>query len=156
MSRMYTVVFDNVAVTAAQDLFELVPAANKPIAIAGLFISQSTETGDAQEEFLRLRIIRGHTTSGSGGTAPTPASNLPGAAAASFTAEANNTTVATGGTPTTHHIETFNVRVGYPQWWPDGAWIWCTAAQNRIVVNMPSTPADSVSMSGTIYVLEGG
>ncbi len=67
MGRVYSVNFENVAVTALQDLFEISPADDKPVRILGLFLSQSTELGDAAEEMLRIQVIRGHNTGGSGG-----------------------------------------------------------------------------------------
>ena len=67
--RIYTVEFEGTAVTAAVDFFELTPADDKPIEILGLFLSQSSDAGDAADELLRYRVIRGHTTSGSGGAA---------------------------------------------------------------------------------------
>ena len=64
MSRIYAVPFENIAVTAAQDFFDIAPADDKICVIHGCWISQSTEVGDAQEEFLRIKIIRGLATLG--------------------------------------------------------------------------------------------
>src|SRR5215218_4366780 len=98
MSRQYTVEFEGTAVTTAVDLWELDAAAEKPIEVIGWFISQSTELGDAQEEQIRYRWVRGNTTSGSGGTATTPRPCDLDAPAAGFVAEACNTTAASAGT----------------------------------------------------------
>jgi hypothetical protein len=70
--RVYTVTFQAVAITVSQDLFEITPADDKPVQFLGLFLAQNTDVGDAQDEILRWSCIRGHTTSGSGGSAPTP------------------------------------------------------------------------------------
>lgn len=59
MRGVYTVIFENVSVSAAQDLFELLAADDKPLAVVGLMISQISDVGDAAEEMLRLEIIRG-------------------------------------------------------------------------------------------------
>ena len=77
MARIYTVQFDNVSVSAAQDLFEITPADDKPVDIVGLFLSQTgvADVGDAAEELLPVQIIRGFTTSGSAGSAPRTASS---------------------------------------------------------------------------------
>lgn len=158
MSRLYSINFENVAVTAAQDFFDIAPATNKPIVLHGCWISQSTEVGDAQEEFLRLKIIYGLATVGSGGGAFTPVPLNPADTAAGMTARINDTTVAVVGAGTTSVIwaESFNERVG---------WVWLptpemrpviTAAQTRVVVTMLSTPADSVTMNGTLIVEELG
>src|SRR5689334_2124266 len=113
MARAYSVQFEAVAVSAAVDFFELTPADDKPVKIIGLFLSQSSDAGDAQDELLRYQVIRGHTTSGSGGASPTPVPlGSSAGAAAGFAAETNNTTIASSGTTTLLHSDTFNVRAG--------------------------------------------
>ena len=156
MGRMYTVQFENVAVTVAQDFFMLVPATNQPCIIHAIFITQSTETGDAQEEMLRVQIIRGLATIGSGGSAPTPQLVNENDGAAAFTARANDTTPAVvgGGTTEVLHSEYFNVRTGWvymptPEMRP-----LFSAAKTRLVVTLKANPADSVTMNGTIYIEE--
>lgn len=156
LGRTYTVVFGAVSVAAAQDFFELTPAANKPIEIVGITIDQTgtADVGDANEELLRVQIIRGFTTSGSGGTAPTPAAlNSSVTAAAGFAAEVNNTTVATTGTTVTLYEGAFNVRTGLLLWFPEGLEPGCTATNTRIVVRT-TAPADAITLSGTIFVRE--
>lgn len=154
--RIYTVNFAAVSVTAAQDFFELTPADNKPVEIVGLFLTQvgNSDVGDAQEELLRFSICRGYTTSGSGGSAPTPVPVKTPDSAAGFTAEVNNTTVATTGTAVVVHEEAFNVRSGYANWWPDGAEPFCSQANTTIVVRLNAAPADAITLSGTLYVRE--
>lgn len=151
--RTYSVIFSAVAVTAAQDLFEITPADDKPVNILGLFIGQSSDAGDAQDELLQVSIIRGFTTSGSGGSAPTPAPLDNIDTAAGFTAEVNNTTVANTGTSVTLHTDTFNVRAGYQIWFPPECYPRATQANTTIVVRI-TAPADSLTMSGTLYVQE--
>lgn len=152
--RVYTVSFENVAVTAAQDFFEITPAANHPIVLVGITIDQFSDLGDAQEEALRFKVIRGHTTSGSGGSAATPRPLDPGDAAASFTAEVNNTTIASAGTTVDLHAGSFNIRTGLMLWWPPESTPVANAGQTTIVVRLMAAPADSLSMSGTLYVAE--
>lgn len=159
MPRLYTAHFENATITAAGgdwDLFELTPADDKPIEICGLFLSVVSELGEAQEEWIRLQVIRGYTTSGSTPlTTPTPAPLNPGDAAAGFTVECNNSTVASSGTPVPLHSEGFNVRAGY-QWGPvpDGFGWQASQANTLIVVRQVAAVTDDVSMSGTIYVRE--
>ncbi len=139
--RVYAVTFSAVAVSAAQDLFELTPADDKPIEIVGI------ELG------LQISIIRGNATSGSGGSAPTPAPLNPNDTAAGFTAEVNNTTVASAGTAVTLATTCWNVRAGYIQWWPEG--MRPSASQGNTLIRVTQTaPADAVTMSGTLYVRE--
>lgn len=157
MSRMYSVVFSAVSVAAAQDLFELTPADDKPIAIHAIYLSNvggTADAGDAAEEFLRADIIRGFTTSGSGGTAPTAGALDPADAAAGCTAEVNNTTVATTGTTVTLHSDGFNSRVGWvyvptPECRPKAS-----QANTTIVVRLTTAPADAILFSGTLYFEE--
>lgn len=149
----YSVTFSAVAVTAAQDLFEITPADDKPVEIVGIELGQTSDAGDAQDELLQISIIRGHTTSGLGGTAPTPVPVGPNSAAAGFTAEVNNTTIASVGTTTTLHTGAWNVRAGYINWFPPEARPAATQANTTIVVRQ-TAPADSITMSGTLWVRE--
>jgi hypothetical protein len=151
--RLYTVVFSAVAVSAAQDLFEITPADDKPVEIVGIELGQSSDAGDAQDESLQISIIRGFTTSGSGGTAPTPAVLIPANTAAGFTAEVNNTTLANTGTTATLHTGCWNVRAGYINWFPEGARPTATQSNTTMVVRQ-TAPADAITMSGTLYVRE--
>lgn len=153
IGRVYSVTFSAVAVTAAQDLFEITPADDKPVEIVGIELGQSSDAGDAADELLQISIIRGHTTSGSGGSAPTPTPLNPNDTAAGFTAEVNNTTIASTGTTTTLQTGCWNVRAGYINWFPEGARP--TAGQgNTTIVVRQTAPADSLTMSGTLYVRE--
>lgn len=154
MQRMYSLVFSAVAVTAAQDLFELVPATGKPIAIHEIRIGQTSDAADAQDELLQVSIIRGHTTSGSGGTATLTPANLSENSGATgiTTAEINNTTVASAGTAVTLVTDAFNVRSGWlyvptPECRP------VIGAGTRVVVRI-TAPSDSLTMSGTIIYEE--
>jgi hypothetical protein len=158
MSRLYTVVFGAVSVSAAQDLFEITPADDKPVEIVGLSLCQTgnSDVGDAAEECLRFSIVRGHTVSGSGGSAPTPVVIKPNDTAAGFTAEVNNTTIANTGTTTIIHEDSFNVRAGYLNWWPPGAEPTANQGNTTIVVRLNSAPADAITLSGTLYVREVG
>ena len=52
IGRKYTLSFEAVAVTAAQDLFELVAASGKPIDILSIRIGQSSDAGDASDMHL--------------------------------------------------------------------------------------------------------
>jgi hypothetical protein len=154
---MYAVSFEYVAVTAAVDLFELTPADDKPVAIHGIFLSQSSDVGDTAEEMLRVAILRGHTTSGSGGSAATPVPlNSSADTAAGATAETNNTTIASAGTAVTLHSEAFNIRAGWqfiptPEMRPGAS-----QANTTLVVRLMAAPADELRMSGTLIFEEAG
>jgi hypothetical protein len=160
--RVYSVIFDNVAVTVASDFFELNPAADKPIRLLALDIGQTNRVGDANEDMLRWSVVTmsgGTLTSGSGGTAPTPNPLNPGDAAAGFTAEVNNTTVATtSGTAVTKHASTFNTRVGL-LWVPPPECLALaidSAGTGALLVRLLEAPSASTTFSGTAYIEELG
>lgn len=154
--RVYSVVFQAVAITASQDLFELTPADDKPVRLLGIFLAQNTDVGDAQDEILRWSVIRGHTTGGSGGTAPTPRPVSRSDAAAGFAAEVNNTTKATVGTTHVLHADGFNVRSGLQHWWTPETCPEASQADTTILVRLETAPADSITFDGTLYVGELG
>ena len=74
MGRIYVGHFEDVAVTAAQDLFELLAPSTAALAIHKWTLFQTTDVGDAAEEILELETVRGDgsVTSGSGGSTVTP------------------------------------------------------------------------------------
>lgn len=152
--RVYTVEFESTAEAVQVDFFELTPADDLPLEIFGLFLSQTSEVGDAQDEMIRYRVIRGNATSGSGGGTPTPQPVDPKEQAASFSAKSLNTTIASTGTPVNLHSGAFNVRSGEQIWLPEGAGWRATQANTLLVVRLMAAPADSVSFSGTCYVRE--
>lgn len=154
--RIYTVSFTAVAVTTAVDVFELTPADDKPIEVIGFFLGQSSDAGDAQDEMLGYRVIRGHTVSGSGGTTPTPRPLNRTDTAAGFTVDANNTTAANTGSTVDLHCDTFNVRAGEKVWLPEGCEWQAAQGDTTLVIRLITTPADSLTMSGTVYVREQG
>ena len=62
MSRIYTVIFDNVSVTAAgtdQDFFSIVPGDDQPCGIIGIHIGNASLVGDGSEDMIRWSIVRG-------------------------------------------------------------------------------------------------
>lgn len=154
MARVYSVSFENVTVSAAQDFFEISPADDHPVVLLGLTIDQFSDTGDAAEEILRFKVIRGHATSGSGGSAATPRPMDPGDAAAGFAAEVNNTTIASAGTAVDLHAGAFNIRSGLALFWPPEMTPVANQGNATIVVRLMANPADALSMSGTLYIAE--
>lgn len=154
--RIYTVSFSAVAITVAVDLFEITPADDKPIQILGLFWGQSSDPSDAAAEQIGYQVLRGHTTSGSGGASTTPRPVVAGTAAASFTAETNNTTAAASGTAVPLHSDVINVQAGEKLWVPEGLEWSATQADTTLVVRLSAAPADSLTTHGTLYVRELG
>lgn len=155
--RIYTVEFEAQTLATASgdvDLFELDAAAEKPIELVGLFLAVTSEvaTNVGEDEFARLRVIRGHTTTGNG-TSTTPRPIDPADGAAAFAAEVLGATIASAGTAVNLHSDAWNVRTGYQFWWPEG----CgprTSGADLLVVRHMAALADDVTISGTAYVRE--
>lgn len=155
MGRMYTAVFNNVAITAIQDLFELVAPADAIVVLHDIHLSQNTDVGDAAEEILRIELTSGHTSSGSAGSAPTAIPLAFGDAAFGGTVEVNNTTQASAGTIVTHYVWNWNIRVGFDKvFTPETRPI--LSPSRRLCLELPAAPADSVTASGSITFEEIG
>ena len=155
--RIYSSIFDGVAVTAVQDLFELIPAATACVELLSVHLSQETEVADAAEEMLTISI-EGHSgaiTSGSGGSTPAVVPTHLGDAASVTVVEANNTTETSGGTKVTHAIQNWNVRVPFDLIWIPETRIWISPT-DALTVTLLTTPADSITMGGTVYFREVG
>lgn len=146
---MFSGQFNGVAVAVAQDLFELNAPAGSPVCVHRCVITQTSDFGDAQEEILRVLIIRGFTTSGSAGTAPTAVDLGNTSQTFGGTVEANNTTVASAGTTAVLHSEGWNVRGAFDFLPTPETRLWIPAS-GRLVVNLPSAPVDSLTVSGTL------
>lgn len=157
MPRAYTVSAENVTLTTAggdADLVELDAATDLPIELYGIGIYITSEVQEAQEEWLRMQIIRGHTTSGSTpNSTPTPRPVSPADAAAGFTAEIFNTTIASAGTAVNLHPFGVNVRAGYEMFYPEGSSFW-TSGTSLLVVRMMAGPADDVVANLCFWVKE--
>lgn len=155
--RIYVVRWDAAtAVSVAADLFELVPADDKPICIHELKVWQTSDLGDAAEEIIGISIVRGNATSGSGGGTPTIVPAMGGAAAAAFTGECRNTTAASTGSPVFVGGDGWNVRVPYI-WTPAPEdRVWCTQAQTLLCVRLDAAPADALTMNASMIVEEIG
>lgn len=154
MARVYTTEFENVAVSAAQDFFEWTPADDKPCVLLGFELQQLSDVGDAEEEMIRLRVIRGHTTSGSGGSSVTPRAVDPNDAAAGFSSEANNTTIASVGTTQNLWSGGMNIRIPEPKIFTVETYIQFSQANTTMVLRLLAAPTDSITMSGTAWIKE--
>jgi hypothetical protein len=150
MGQMYSASFSAVAVTAVQDLFELLTPATGIAKIHEVRISQITKT---TSEMLRLTIQR-NSGSGSAGSTPTKYPLEVGGAAAECTIEANNTSRGAGATVLVNMM--WNV--------VNGEYVYLPIPEDRIVVSpssyvtvgLETAPAASMTMSGTIIWEEVG
>lgn len=157
MSRKYTVEFEAQTVANASgdyDLFEFTAVDDRPIELIGLWMYVTSELGEAAEEWLRLRIIRGLATTGNG-SATTPRPLDPRDVAAGFTAKTVGATVATAGTAINMASPAMNVRSGF-EWGPvpDEYGYRIDQADVLLVVRLMAAVIDDVTMSGTALVRE--
>lgn len=156
LGRIYTATWDAAtAVTTAIDIFEFLPADDKPIMLEELTIWQTTDVKDAEEEILQIQVIVGYTTSGSGGASATIGRTLPGDSAFSGTIECRNTTVATVGTPYIVHADGWNVRAPYI-WTPTDEFKPFGSQATPLYVRLPAAPADSLTMNAAAKIRELG
>lgn len=155
MGRRYRVPFSAVAVTAQQDFFEIVSASTKVTRLLGFHLSQSTEVGDAAEEGLSVLVKSGATVSGSGGSSVTPVPVAKGDAAFAGTCEANNTTKANTGTIVTHLPVNWNIRVPLDVIFTPEMVIDLPPSE-RLTIELATTPADSITISGYADIEEVG
>lgn len=149
--REYSVIFDQVSVAAAQDLFSIKAAAGVPCQFIGVKLAQSTKAGDANNAQQRWRIRRGQTTQGSGGSTPT-ATPKGADTAAGGTVHVNDTTQASAGTIVTADNDVMNIEAGliwFPP--PDGQFIW--QGGTCLTVEFPAV-AVTATYNGTLYYRE--
>lgn len=157
MSRVYSIQGGPTANTVKIDFFSASPADDKPCSLHAVYIGQTTEFGDAQEEILEVFITRGGTgiTAGSGGAAPTPQPLGSSADTASgFTARTLDTTIATFTSGVVVHRDAFNVRSG---------WQYLPAPEDRIIFSqvnggiscsLNAAPVDSITWVVTAVIEE--
>lgn len=140
----YAATFSAVGMSAAQDVFEIVSPSTHRVRIRKIILSQYSDFGDAQAELISVKVIRGYTTSGSGGSSATPVNFKPWGSAAASTVEINNTTVAQDGTGVVLVADAWNVAAGW--WLPEPIWL---DVSSRLVVRI-TAPVDSVTGNGTM------
>lgn len=145
--RLYTVSFNSLTLTAVSDLFALYSGASKLLAVHSVNIGQVT--GATVVAFrLRFRALPPTVTPGSGGAAATPALQLPGDAAATFTARVNDTTQATTtGAAVTLWDDVWNTVQGY--YWQS------TIAGRPFVIGLSSAFIVSLDQAPSSFVANG-
>ena len=160
MGRMYTAQFSAIAVTVAQDIFEIAAPADACVVVHEWGIFQSTDVGDAAEEILRIECVRGvgAVTSGTGGTTVTTQPVADGDPAFGGVVEANNVTtrmvVGTGSLDTLSQ-HGWNVRMPLEKiYTPEQRPV--ISPSNRWTIALPVAPVDSLTMSGYVVFEEIG
>lgn len=167
MGRIYSLVYEGTITNAGGDTdwFTILPAANKPIRLRGLKISQYSEVGDAQEEEVQFQLLRlpATVTNGSGGSAASAGNTDPtmnpideGDAAPGFTARFNDTTLATSsGTITRLESFGWNERITpFETWWFEDKYAPRVQNAAALALRQKNTIADDMSVQITVYVEE--
>lgn len=151
----YAVTFDAVATaTSIKDMFEVNVPSDAAVVIHAVYLGQTSDMGDSASEALTIQFVKGHSTSGSGGSAPTPVPLMSGFPAAGTGIEVNNTTIATSGTAIVLHQDVWNVQLPY-QYRPTPEERLVLSPSQRMVVRL-SAPADALTISGTLIFEEVG
>lgn len=149
--RIYSTIFENVSVSAVQDLFSLKAGSANGVEIHQIDITAGGVTA-AAEIRLRLKRLPATVTQGSGGTAPTPNVLDSGDTKSStVTAHVNDTTQATtGGTAATLAVWQWNV-LGPFQYLPAPEDRPVCQAAEALVLDLPGAPGATTTVSGTIF-----
>lgn len=163
MSAIYTVSlsFTYTAAGGDFDIAYTLAATGHPIRLLGFTIGQISEVGDAQEEGVRISVVRlpATVTASSGGSSITPTPVESGAPAANFTARAGDSVVATtSGTAATIAEYGWNERASpFVECYPDGRFsrIAPTAvAGEALVIRGQTTLADDATVQITAWIEE--
>ena len=153
MGRKYTASFDNIVVSAAQDVFEINAPADAIVDVLAAYLGQSSDYGDSEAEGLRVTIEKSTGLTGSGGAAVTPETHEGGDSAFGGTVERNNTTRAT--TRAIKHEDVFNIQVGW-EYRPTFEERITISPGARLLISLPGAPNDPVNMSGSVVLEERG
>jgi hypothetical protein len=147
--RIYSTFFDNVTISAVQDVFLLKAGSVNGIELHQIDLSAGGVTAPAEIR-LRLRRLPATVTNGSGGSAPTIGVTDSGdTKATTATVRANDTTQATtGGTAVTLQAHQWNVLLPW-QYLPAPEDREVIQAAEALVLDIPAAPASTV-VSGTI------
>lgn len=156
--HVYSLAFDDVEIGgAAMDLLTIQPQNGHRVMLMELYVENVDGTdgaGDAEEQFGRYAIVRGHGTVGSGGAAVTPRNVDPDGPAAQFTARRNDSTIANGGSPVSLHLASFPVRQGIIYRPLKLARIRARPDDTTLVVRLLEALTTPINCSMTCYVAE--
>lgn len=155
MGRVYTVSFDNVAVSAVQDLFSFKGSSGKTCKLKRVIVGMTdTSLQTAQGLRIRCRYFPATMTQGSGGATPTPQPVDPGDAAAGFTAHTNDTSQATSsGSAVNIPCTGVHNYAGLDLSFPDPQ---VFGLNEGVTVELQSTVSGTCHFSGTAWVEETG
>jgi len=150
MGRMFTADFTEVSVAAQQDLFQ-VEALTNVVIIHAVFLSQTSDVADAAAEHLSILIRRA-----TDAVTNDIAEALLDLGSSALTADLaiNETTELVTGTEVIHS-EAWNIALPF-MWMPTPEMRIVIPIGDLICINLNTTPADALIMSGTIYLEQIG
>lgn len=149
--RVYSFSFSEVAVSAQQDFFQI-EAQTVPAKLLAVYLSQSSDVGDAAAEGLSI-LIRRVTDTVTNDVTEVKMDGGDGAALANLAI--NETTELTTGAEIVH-AEAWNIVQGPFIYLPPPELRPIIKIADTIVVNLNTTPADEITVSGTCYFSELG
>ncbi len=150
MGRIYTVSFTDIAVSVAQDFFQI-EAVTNPIIIHAIYLSQNSDVGDANAENLTIRFRR-VTDTLTDVTAEVKLDKGDNDALADL--NVNDTTPLVTGAETIH-AECWNIAIPFI-WMPPPELRIVVPVDEAVTVNLVDAPTDSLTMSGVLYFEEIG
>jgi len=152
MGRVYEIPFNNISVSAVQDLISVQSTSGMAFKVLEVVLGQITST-TVESLNLSLKRFSGAYSIGSGGGAVTPAKHNFGDPAATATARRNDTTQTNGGTSVTVRADVYNEVNGYQYLAiPDKEII--IAPSQAFVVSLDSAPGAARTMSGSVTIEE--
>lgn len=157
MPRGYTVGIENGTLATASgdyEVFELLAADDKPIELRSIVIKTTSELQEAQEEWLRIQVIRGYTTAGTGGSAGVTVGKLSANDSnAGFTAATLRTALGSAGTAVAIWTDAFQVRAGFELFKAPLEGFW-TGGADYLSVRLTAATTDDASINANIEVWE--
>lgn len=165
MSRLYAVTVTGTITVAGGDfdILALAPAVDKPIALAGWSIGQTTKKQDAQEELYRFDVVHlpATVTDGTGGTAVAAANIVnvddPAGTAAGFTGRQLDSAIATTlGTLRTPDMRGWNERASpYDFFYPEDRFMPRARNGQRLILRGQTTiVTPDITVVLTAWVVE--
>lgn len=155
MSEIFTIVCENVAVSAKEDILAAYAASTKKLRLIAVELAANGQTTVGNYP-IRLRYLPATVTSGSGGAAATPKNVNPDGAASSFTARANDTVQATtSGTAADIVASQFNPINGYYWQTPTPLTDEPKCDQSgAFVLSLDAAPGATINVSATMWLRE--
>ena len=152
MSRLYYVAFDNVSVSAAQDLWELTPGLGVPIVVLGGAVTVRDDETNQQLDFTVQRRV-GSFSAGSSGTPITPVRGNTNDLMSHCAVKRNNTVRASGGTLELFVAEGVPSQGGF-QFNPTLGMAPTINPGEIFLVGLENAPGAAIGLSGWIAFME--